>query len=57
MNVRCIAPCMLFSHELVFHSLSPCDHRRQADNGQTEKTRHIECFVQRKRMCTCLTLT
>lgn len=35
MNVGCIALCMFLSHELVFHSLSLCDHDRQADNEPT----------------------
>lgn len=36
MNVNCIAMCMFFSHELMFHSL--CDHCRQADKERTEGT-------------------
>lgn len=51
MNVRCIALRMLFSHELMFHSLSLCDHYRQADNEQTTRPDIMRVFcTQRKNM-------
>lgn len=35
---RGVLPCACFSsHELVFHSLSLCNHYRQADNEQTKR--------------------
>lgn len=33
-----VLPCACFaSHELVFHSLSLCDHYRRAENEQTKR--------------------
>lgn len=49
MNVRCIAFCMFSSHELMFHSLSLCDHYRQADNEQTKRPDLMRLFLKRKK--------
>lgn len=38
MNVGCIALRMFSSHELMFHSLSLCDHYRQPEDDQTKRT-------------------
>lgn len=48
MNARCIALCMFVSHELLFHSLSLCDHYKQADNEQTERPDVMSVFTVKK---------
>lgn len=50
MNVRCITLCLFFSHELMFHSLSLCDHYKQADNEHTERPDIMRDFCTEKKV-------